>query len=50
MGDHEESLIFIVYPQALATMSYSSVWSFIFFVMLITLGIDSTVILQYAIQ
>ena len=50
VGDHEESLIFIVYPQALATMSYSSVWSFIFFVMLITLGIDSTVILQYAIQ
>ncbi|PAV73620.1 hypothetical protein WR25_00597 [Diploscapter pachys] len=42
VGDHEESLIFIVYPQALATMSYSSVWSFIFFVMLITLGIDST--------
>ncbi|CAB3406993.1 unnamed protein product [Caenorhabditis bovis] len=42
IGDHDSSLIFIVYPQALATMSYSSVWSFIFFVMLITLGIDST--------
>ncbi|VDD90414.1 unnamed protein product [Enterobius vermicularis] len=36
------TLIFIVYPQALATMSYSSFWSFIFFLMLITLGIDST--------
>uniref|UniRef100_A0A1I7WP54 Transporter n=1 Tax=Heterorhabditis bacteriophora TaxID=37862 RepID=A0A1I7WP54_HETBA len=42
VGDHDASLIFIVYPQALATMSYSSAWSFIFFVMLITLGIDST--------
>ncbi|VDK41932.1 unnamed protein product [Anisakis simplex] len=42
VGDHEASLIFIVYPQAIATMSYSSCWSFIFFVMLITLGIDST--------
>uniref|UniRef100_A0A915E3X0 Sodium-dependent serotonin transporter n=1 Tax=Ditylenchus dipsaci TaxID=166011 RepID=A0A915E3X0_9BILA len=28
--------------QAIATMSYSSVWSLIFFLMLITLGIDST--------
>ncbi|ETN86119.1 Sodium:neurotransmitter symporter family protein [Necator americanus] len=42
VGDHDASLIFIVYPQALATMSYSSAWSFIFFIMLITLGIDST--------
>uniref|UniRef100_A0A0N5AHW2 Transporter n=1 Tax=Syphacia muris TaxID=451379 RepID=A0A0N5AHW2_9BILA len=38
----DTTLIFIVYPQALATMSYSSFWSFIFFLMLITLGIDST--------
>uniref|UniRef100_A0AC35TNG3 Transporter n=1 Tax=Rhabditophanes sp. KR3021 TaxID=114890 RepID=A0AC35TNG3_9BILA len=42
VGAGESALIFIVYPQALATMSYSNVWSFIFFVMLITLGIDST--------
>ncbi|CEF65845.1 Transporter [Strongyloides ratti] len=42
VGAGESSLIFIVYPQALATMSYSNLWSFIFFVMLITLGIDST--------
>uniref|UniRef100_A0A158QRA9 Transporter n=1 Tax=Haemonchus placei TaxID=6290 RepID=A0A158QRA9_HAEPC len=42
VGDHDASLIFIVYPQALATMNYSSAWSFIFFIMLITLGIDST--------
>ncbi|VDK29152.1 unnamed protein product, partial [Gongylonema pulchrum] len=42
VGDNDASLIFIVYPQAIATMSYSNCWSFIFFVMLITLGIDST--------
>ncbi|KAE9416554.1 hypothetical protein Angca_007502, partial [Angiostrongylus cantonensis] len=42
VGDHDASLIFIVYPQALATMNYSSVWSFIFFAMIIALGIDST--------
>ncbi|VDP60727.1 unnamed protein product [Heligmosomoides polygyrus] len=49
VGDHDASLIFIVYPQALATMSYSSAWSFIFFVMLITLGIDSTVTAEIAL-
>ncbi|GMR53236.1 hypothetical protein PMAYCL1PPCAC_23431, partial [Pristionchus mayeri] len=38
----DDSLIFIVYPQAIATMSYSPLWAVIFFVMLITLGIDST--------
>lgn len=43
VGDQEASLIFIVYPQAIATMPYSNIWAFIFFVMLITLGIDSTV-------
>lgn len=43
VGENDASLIFIVYPQAIATMSYSNYWSFIFFIMLITLGIDSTV-------
>ncbi|EFP12022.1 CRE-MOD-5 protein [Caenorhabditis remanei] len=42
VGEHDASLIFIVYPQALATMDYSCFWSLIFFIMLITLGIDST--------
>uniref|UniRef100_A0A0N4Z1W1 Transporter n=1 Tax=Parastrongyloides trichosuri TaxID=131310 RepID=A0A0N4Z1W1_PARTI len=42
VGAGESSLIFIVYPQALSTMSYANIWSFIFFIMLITLGIDST--------
>lgn len=35
-------LVFTVYPEALATMSGSSVWSVMFFLMLITLGLDST--------
>uniref|UniRef100_A0A1I8EKJ6 Uncharacterized protein n=1 Tax=Wuchereria bancrofti TaxID=6293 RepID=A0A1I8EKJ6_WUCBA len=42
VGDNDANIIFIVYPQAIATMSYANCWSFVFFVMLITLGIDST--------
>uniref|UniRef100_A0A915PEK2 Transporter n=1 Tax=Setaria digitata TaxID=48799 RepID=A0A915PEK2_9BILA len=42
VGDNDANLIFIVYPQAIATMSYANCWSFIFFIMLIALGIDST--------
>jgi SNF family Na+-dependent transporter len=47
IGESEASLIFVVYPQAIATMKYSSMWSAIFFLMLITLGIDSTVSSYY---
>ncbi|CAG2161746.1 unnamed protein product [Oppiella nova] len=35
-------LVFIVYPEAIATMHGSVFWSILFFVMLITLGLDST--------
>ncbi|KAI1292294.1 Sodium-dependent serotonin transporter [Halotydeus destructor] len=35
-------LVFIVYPEAIATMAGSSYWSILFFIMLITLGLDST--------
>ncbi|VDM97842.1 unnamed protein product [Thelazia callipaeda] len=42
IGDNDASLIFVVYPQAIATMSYANFWSIVFFIMLITLGIDST--------
>ncbi|XP_037564623.2 sodium-dependent serotonin transporter [Dermacentor silvarum] len=36
-------LVFIVYPEAIATMKGSVFWSILFFLMLITLGLDSTV-------
>lgn len=35
-------LVFIVYPEAIAMMTGSVFWSIIFFLMLITLGLDST--------
>jgi len=35
-------LVFIVYPEAIATMPGANFWSIIFFLMLITLGLDST--------
>ncbi|KFD62831.1 hypothetical protein M514_25019 [Trichuris suis] len=35
-------LVFVVYPQALATMPGSTFWSIAFFLVLITLGLDSS--------
>ncbi|KRX44977.1 Sodium-dependent serotonin transporter [Trichinella murrelli] len=35
-------LVFIVYPRAISTMKAAPIWSVIFFVMLVTLGVDST--------
>ncbi|KAI6241590.1 Transporter [Aphelenchoides fujianensis] len=35
-------LVFVVYPEALATMPGSRIWSMIFFLMLLTLGLDSS--------
>ncbi|XP_059487992.1 sodium-dependent serotonin transporter-like [Neocloeon triangulifer] len=42
VGLEGPGLVFIVYPEAIATMSGSVFWSIIFFIMLITLGLDST--------
>ena len=36
-------LVFIVYPAALATLPHPNIWAVIFFLMLITLGLDSQV-------
>ncbi len=37
------SLVFIAYPEAIATLPGSTFWAIIFMLMLITLGLDSTV-------
>ncbi|KAG8230300.1 hypothetical protein J437_LFUL008491 [Ladona fulva] len=42
VGLEGPGLVFIVYPEAIATMTGSVFWSIIFFLMLITLGLDST--------
>ncbi|RWS14607.1 high-affinity octopamine transporter protein 1-like protein, partial [Dinothrombium tinctorium] len=36
-------LVFMVYPEAISTLPYSHVWALLFFVMLVTLGLDSAV-------
>lgn len=48
-------LVFEVYPEAIATLPGSVGWSIVFFIMLITLGMDSAVsklklIIAYIIQ
>ncbi|CAF2973352.1 unnamed protein product [Rotaria sp. Silwood2] len=42
IADQGSELVFIVYPHTIALMKWSSLWSILFFFMLITLGIDST--------
>lgn len=42
-------LVFIVYPAAIATMPGSTFWALIFFMMLLTLGLDSSVCIQFKI-
>lgn len=39
-------LVFIVYPAAIATMPGSIFWALIFFMMLLTLGLDSSVLFR----
>lgn len=40
------SLLFITYPEAIANMMGSTFFAIIFFVMMITLGLDSTVLTE----
>ncbi|XP_063698236.1 sodium-dependent serotonin transporter [Culicoides brevitarsis] len=42
VGLEGPGLVFIVYPEAISMMTGSVFWSIIFFIMLITLGLDST--------
>ncbi len=45
--DKGSELVFIVYPHTIALMEWSSLWAILFFFMVITLGIDSTVSFEF---
>ena len=44
VAEQGSTLVFIVYPEAIATMPWAPVWAVCFFLMLLTLGLDSSVI------
>ena len=43
VAEQGSTLVFIVYPEAIATMPWAPVWAVFFFLMLLTLGLDSSV-------
>ncbi|UJR22171.1 hypothetical protein I4U23_025235 [Adineta vaga] len=42
VAEQGSTLVFIVYPEAIATMPWAPVWAIFFFLMLLTLGLDSS--------
>ena len=43
VAEQGSTLVFIVYPEAIATMPWAPIWAVCFFLMLLTLGLDSSV-------
>ncbi len=43
VAEQGSTLVFIVYPEAIATMPWAPIWAIFFFLMLLTLGLDSSV-------
>jgi SNF family Na+-dependent transporter len=45
VAEQGSTLVFIVYPEAIATMPWAPLWAVFFFLMLLTLGLDSSVMI-----
>ena len=43
VAEQGSTLVFVVYPEAISTMPWAPVWAVSFFLMLLTLGLDSSV-------
>ena len=50
MAEQGPGLVFEVYPEAIATLPGSQVWSILFFCTLIMLGMDSAVNTKFTLE